>query len=182
MKKPVFAVGWIDTLNEGVGKVASWIILILVAECAVDLLMRKIIGHGLFFAFDMNYMFYGTQFMLAGAYTIKWNAHVRVDVIYNRFSPRGRAILETIYLVCLLLPMAIFMTYGCWNHYVSSVAAREIGIVSAWHPPIYFYKTVMPITFALVVLQGVAILVKSITTIITRKPALPWLAPKGVEI
>ena len=182
MKKPVFSVGWIDTLNEGAGKAASWIILALVAECAIDIILRKTTGRGLFWAFDINYMLYGTQFMLAGAYTIKYNAHVRVDVIYDHFGPRGRAILETIYLVCLLLPMAGFMTYGCWVHYIDSVAAREIGIVSAWHPPIYLYKTVMAPTFVLIFLQGVAILVKSITTIITRKPILFWMVPKGGEV
>lgn len=159
----------------------SWLILILVAECAIDLILRKVIGRGLFWAFDMNYMIYGTQFMLAGAYTLKHNTHVRVDVIYNLFSPQGKAILECIFYICLLFPMSLFMIKACWDHYTISVASREIGIVSAWHPPIYFFKTVMPITFALIFLQGVAIFVKSLTTIITRKPTLLWMVPKGGE-
>lgn len=169
MKRPAFLLEWIDSLNERCGKAVSWLILVLVAECAIDLILRKVTGRGLFWAFDMNYMIYGTQFMLAGAYTLKHNAHVRVDVIYNLFSPRGRAILECIFYICLLFPMSLFLINACWEHFTVAVAERMIGIVSAWHPPIYPFKAVMPVTFALLFLQGVAIFVRSLATIIKVK-------------
>lgn len=165
MKKPAFLLDWINSLNEWVGKTVNWIILALVIEVAADLLVRRITGRVLFWAFDVNYMLYGVQFMLAGAYTLKYNAHVRVDVIYDRFSPRGRAILESIFLICLLFPATIFLFNACWGHFYVAVQTRMIGIVSAWHPPIYPFKAVMPITFALLTLQGVVILTHSLTTI-----------------
>lgn len=164
VKSLAFVLDWINTLNEWVGKTVNWLILALVIEVALDVILRKTTGKGLFWAFDLNYMIYGTQFMLAGAYTLKYNAHVRVDVVFNRFSPRGRAILESIFLIGLLFPAAIFLLYASWGHLVTSIAAREIGIVSAWHPPIYPYKAVIPITFALLILQGVVIVTHSLVT------------------
>ena len=126
--------------------------------------MRRFTGQSLFFAFDVNYMLYGTQFMLAGAYTLKYNAHVRVDVIYDRFSPRGRAILECIFYICLLFPSCIFLVDATWDHFYIMMLGREIGIVSAWHPPIYPFKLVMPISFALIILQGIVIFAHSLVT------------------
>jgi len=166
LKRLAFVLDWINTLNEWVGKTVNWLILALVVEVALDVILRKTTGKGLFWAFDVNYMIYGTQFMLAGAYTLKYNAHVRVDVVYNRFSPRGRATLEIIFLLCLLFPASIFLIDACWEHFLVATYQREIGIVSAWHPPIYPFKAVMPVTFALLILQGVVIFAHNLVTAI----------------
>jgi len=161
-------VEWVDSLNEWFGKAVSWLFLALVGSVSVDLLMRYFIGQGTDWAFDINYMIYGTQFMLAGAYTMKYNAHVRVDVIYNKFSPRGRAVLEAIFLLVIFFPLCGFLLFSCWSDFVQAVGAREISIVSAWHPPVYHYKAVMPLAFVLLILQGVAIFIRSLYTVAKR--------------
>lgn len=157
--------GWIDSLNELIGKAVSWLFLALTASVVVDLTMRYFVGRTTVWAYDINYMIYGTQFMLAGAYTMKYNAHVRVDVLYMKFSPRGRAVLEVIFYICIMFPLCFFLFSSCWSDFVRACSAREISIVTSWHPPVYHYKGVMPVTYALLILQSIVLFIRNIAII-----------------
>ena len=164
MKLGFFLEG-VDSLNEWFGKAVSWLFLALTASVVIDLSMRYFVGRSTDWAFDINYMIYGTQFMLAGAYTLKYNAHVRVDVLYMKFSPRGQAIIEVIFYVCIFFPLCGFMLFSCWKDFVQACYSREISIVSSWHPPVYHFKGAMPLGYALLLLQGIVIFVRSVITI-----------------
>jgi TRAP-type mannitol/chloroaromatic compound transport system permease small subunit len=157
--------GWIDSLNELIGKAVSWLFLALTASVVIDLTMRYFVGRTTVWAYDINYMIYGTQFMLAGAYTMKHNAHVRVDVLYMKLSPRGRAILEVIFYICIMFPLCFFLFGSCWSDFVRACSAREISIVTSWHPPVYHYKGVMPVTYALLILQSIVLFIRNIAII-----------------
>jgi TRAP-type mannitol/chloroaromatic compound transport system permease small subunit len=146
----------INALSEWVGRAVSLLFLALIATVCIDLFTRFFTGKSTDWAFDINYMIYGTNFMLAGAYAMKHNAHVRVDVLYMKFSPRTRAVLECIFLVLIMIPLCSFMLYSTWTDFMISVEAREVSIVSSWHPPVYHYKAVMPLAFALLSLQSIA--------------------------
>ena len=84
-------VNGINALNEFVGKAVSLLFIALVITVSLDLFTRFFTGKSTDWAFDINYMIYGTNFMLAGAYAMKHDSHVRVDVIYQKFSPRDGA-------------------------------------------------------------------------------------------
>lgn len=158
----------INTLNEWVGKAVSWLFLALIASVCIDLFARFFTGRSTDWAFDINYMLYGTNFMLAGAYTLKHNAHVRVDVINLKFSPRVRASLECVFYLLIMFPLCSFMLYATWLDFVSAVQMKEVSIVSSWHPPVYYYKAVMPLTFALLILQSIANFIPNLVVAVKR--------------
>jgi TRAP-type mannitol/chloroaromatic compound transport system permease small subunit len=152
----------IDQISEWAGKTVSWLLLVLIFTVAYDLFARRLTGRATDWAFDINYMIYGTNFMIAGAYALLHNSHVRVDVLYNNFSPKTRAWLEIFFYVVLMLPMCGFLLYATWLDFSYAWEAKEVSIQSAWHPPIYHYKFVMPLTFFLLILQSISQLVKHV--------------------
>lgn len=146
----------INGLNEWVGQTVSWLFLALTASVCIDLFTRFFTGRSTDWAFDVNYMIYGTLFMLAGPYALKHNAHVRVDVLYMKFSPRTRAVLECLFYILIMFPLCAFMLHATWLDFMNAVKMKEVSIVSSWHPPVYHFKAIMPLTFALLILQSVA--------------------------
>lgn len=152
-------VNGINTLNEWVGRAVSLLFIALVATVCIDLFTRFFTGKSTDWAFDINYMIFGTNFMLAGAYAMKHDSHVRVDVLYQKFSPRTQALLEIAFLALVMIPMSGFMVYSTMIDFLMSVEAREVSIVSSWHPPVYPYKAVMPLAFFLLLLQSIAHLI-----------------------
>lgn len=146
----------INSLNEYVGKAVSLLFIALIFTVSLDLFTRFFTGRTTVWAFDINYMIFGTNFMLAGAYAMKHDSHVRVDVLYQRFSPRTQAVLEVIFLALVMIPLTAFMLKSTMTDFLSSVAAREVSISSSWRPPIYPYKAVMPLAFLLLLLQSIA--------------------------
>ena len=158
----------IDWISDWSGKAVSWLFLALIASVAYDLFARRFTGRATDWAFDINYMIYGTNFMIAGAYTLLHNGHVRVDVLYNNFSPRVQAALEITFLIVFLIPMCVFLLYSTGMDFAYSWEAKEVSIQSSWHPPIYHYKFVMPLTFAILLLQSLSQLVKNILTLTKR--------------
>lgn len=149
------AINGINALNEFVGKSVSLLFIALVITVSIDLFTRYFTGKSTEWAFDINYMIFGTNFMLAGAYAMKHDSHVRVDVIYQKFSPHTRAVLDVVFLVLVMIPLSSFMFYSTWIDFLNSVAARETSMVSSWRPPIYPYKAVMPLAFFLLLLQSI---------------------------
>lgn len=152
----------IDRISDLTGKTVGWLFLVLVATVAYDLFARKLLGRATDWAFDINYMLYGTNFMIAGAYTLLHKGHVRVDVLFNNFSPKLQASLEIVFYLTLMLPMCGFLLDATWLDFLYSWEAREVSIQSPWHPPIYHYKFVMPLSFALLTLQSLAELAKNV--------------------
>jgi len=144
----------INALNEYIGKAVSLLFLALIFTVSLDLFTRFFTGRTTVWAFDINYMIFGTNFMLAGAYAMKHESHVRVDVLYQKFPPRARAVLEVIFLALVMIPLCGFMLYSTMTDFLNSVAVREVSISSSWRPIIYPYKAVMPLTFCLLLLQS----------------------------
>lgn len=146
----------INALNEYVGRAVSLLIIALVATVCLDLFTRFFTGRSTDWAFDINYMIFGTNFMLAGAYAMKHDTHVRVDVLYQMFSRRTQAVLEVVFMVFVMIPMCSLMLHSTFGEFLMSVEAREVSISSSWHPIIYPYKGIMPLAFLLLLLQSIA--------------------------
>ena len=158
----------VDALNEFMGKAVSWLFLALIASVCLDLFSRAFTGRSTDWAFDINYMLYGTSFMVAGAYTLKHDGHVRVDVLFMNFSAKTRAWLEIFFYIALMFPLCSFLLYSTWVEFLISVETREVSIVSAWHPPIYHYKFVMPLSFALLLLQSIVQFLRNVFVLTGR--------------
>jgi TRAP-type mannitol/chloroaromatic compound transport system permease small subunit len=107
-------------------------------------------------AFDVQIMLYGTIFMMAGAYTLSKNGHVRGDVLYGFFMPRTQATLDLILYILFFLPGIGALVYAGVDYAADSWRINEHSNVTADGPPVYHFKAVIPIAGALVLLQGLA--------------------------
>ena len=112
--------------------------------------------------FDLNNMLYGTLFMMTGAYTLALSAHVRADFVYGRLSPRTQAALDLALYFLFFMPGIIGLIYAGYGYAADSWRIGEHSTVTAEGPPIYHFKSVIPIAGALVMLQGLAEIVRCI--------------------
>ena len=146
----------IDALSTWVGKAASWLIIGLMLLVCGEVFKRYVLNAPTAWIFDASNMFYGSLFMLAGAYTLAQNGHVRGDFLYSSMKPRTQATLDLILYVVFFLPGIAALIYAGYDYAAISWRIGEHSTTTADGPPIYHFKTVIPIAGALVMLQGLA--------------------------
>jgi len=152
----------IDAISTWVGKAAAWLIIGLMTLVCVEVFKRYILNAPTAWIFDADNMFYGTLFMLAGAYTLAQNAHVRGDFLYSSMRPRLQAGLDLALYVVFFLPGIAALIYAGSDYAADSWRIAEHSNVTAEGPPVYHFKTVIPIAGALVMLQGLAEMVRCV--------------------
>ncbi|OAP35872.1 hypothetical protein AU381_16875 [Sinorhizobium glycinis] len=157
----------IDKLSVWVGKAAAWLIIGLMTLVCVEVFKRYIMNTPTAWIFDASNMLYGTLFMLAGAYALAQNAHVRGDFIYSSLKPRTQATLDLALYILFFLPGVAALVYAGYDYAALSWRIREHSTVTAEGPPIYYFKTVIPVAGALVMLQGLAEIVRCIACLRT---------------
>jgi TRAP-type mannitol/chloroaromatic compound transport system permease small subunit len=150
----------IDGISTWVGKAASWLIIGLMTVVCVEVFKRYILNAPTAWIFDADNMLYGTLFMLCGAYTLAQNAHVRGDFLYSSMRPRMQAGLDIVLYVVFFFPGIAALIYAGYDYAAVSWQINEHSNVTANGPPVYQFKTVIPIAGALVLLQGVAEMVR----------------------
>ncbi len=154
----------IDRLNEGIGRLVYWLTLFMVLVGAFNAIVRffdRFTGIGLSSNtyLELQWYMYSLVFLLGAAYTLKHNAHVRVDVLFTRLSPRGQAWINLGGTILFLLPFCIFVMWTSWPTVSNSWAVLETSS-DAGGMPRYPIKTAIPLAFALLFLQGVSLAVK----------------------
>jgi TRAP-type mannitol/chloroaromatic compound transport system permease small subunit len=112
-------------------------------------------------------MFYGTLFMLCGAYTLAQNAHVRGDFLYSSMRPRTQAALDLVLYILFFLPGIVALIYAGYFYAADSWRIAEHSNVTADGPPVYHFKSVIPVAGALVLLQGIAEIVRCVVCLRT---------------
>jgi len=152
----------IDGISMWVGKAAAWLIIGLMALVCVEVFKRYILNMPTAWIFDASNMFYGTLFMLAGAYTLAQNGHVRGDFFYRTMRPRAQAALDLALYIVLFLPGIAALVYAGYDYAALSWQIAEHSNVTAEGPPIYHFKAIIPLAGGLVMLQGVAEIVRCI--------------------
>jgi TRAP-type mannitol/chloroaromatic compound transport system permease small subunit len=113
-------------------------------------------------AFDVMIMFYGTLFMMAGAYTLAKNGHVRGDVLYGFFQPRTQATIDLILYIVFFIPGVFALTYAGYYYASDSWAIRETSNVTAEGPPVYPFKTIIPFAGAILFVQGIVEIIRCV--------------------
>lgn len=160
----------IDAVSDWSGKIACWIIVPLVMGTVYDVLMRYFFKAPTKWAYELTWMEYGALFMLGGAYGLRHRIHVRVDVIYNAYSPRARAVFDTLMYLIIFFPLyALLIIYGT-KYAAYSWKIWEHSYLSYWQPPVYPIKSVIPIAFTLFFLQGFAEFIRNAAFAIKGKP------------
>jgi TRAP-type mannitol/chloroaromatic compound transport system permease small subunit len=157
----------IDGISTWVGKFAAWLIISLMIVVCAEVFKRYMLNAPTAWIFDGENMLYGTLFMLAGAYTLAQNAHVRGDFLYGSMKPRLQATLDLVLYIVFFLPGIAALIYAGYHYAAESWQIREHSTVTAEGPPIYYFKSVIPIAGALVMLQGVAEIVRCIVCLKT---------------
>lgn len=152
------------------GKLVAWLIVPMIGALITEVVMRYIIGRPTIWAYDITYMLYGTLFMLGAAYTLGRNGHVRADFLFNIMSPRWQGLIDGAFTLLLFFPAMLFFTLATYDYAAVSWMREERIPTSPWMPIIYPLKTVMPVTGALLMIQGVSELLKSIYCIATNRP------------
>src|SRR3954454_26685 len=157
----------VDGISTWAGKAAAWLILGLTALVCIEVFKRYILNAPTAWIFDASNMFYGTLFMMCGAYTLAQNAHVRGDFLYSSMRPRTQATLDLILYFVFFLPGIAALVYAGTDYAADSWRIAEHSNVTADGPPVYHFKTVIPIAGAMVLLQGVAEIVRCIVCLKT---------------
>ena len=163
----------IDRTNEWIGRAVYWLTLVMVGVGAYNALVRyldRFTGLGLSSNtyIELQWYIYSLIFLLGAAYTLKHDAHVRVDVLLVRLTPRGRAWVNLAGTLLFLLPFCFFVIRMSWPTVYNSWAVWEVSPDPGGLPR-YPIKTVIPIAFALLFLQGISLAIKQIAFL--RDPA-----------
>jgi TRAP-type mannitol/chloroaromatic compound transport system permease small subunit len=159
MQKLLLSVDRISTL---VGQAFAWLILALTLQVSWEVFSRYVLNQPNPWAFDLMIMMYGTVFMMAGAYTLSKNGHVRGDVLYGFFPPRLQAGLDLLLYFVFFIPGTVALVWAGYTYAAESLAIRETSTLTANGPPLYPFKMVIPIAGILLLMQGIVEMIRCV--------------------
>ena len=157
----------VDSISTWVGKACAWLILLLMLYVCAEVVKRYFINQPSAWFFDVSTMMYGATFMLCGAYTLAQDGHVRGDFLYGSMKPRTQATLDLILYIAFFLPGIAALCYAGWDFAETSWKIREHSSITADGPPLYHFKSLIPIAGALVMFQGIAEITRCIVCLKT---------------
>lgn len=158
---------FIDSLSTWVGKAFAWLILMLTLAVSYEVLVRYVFGRPTTWAFDISYITYGALFLMASPYALVRNGHVRADIMYRLWRPRRQAMMDLTLYILFFLPAVLALIYSGWNYASRSIQFREVSIFSPAGVPIFPLKTLIPLAGLLLLLQGVAEIIRCLVCIRT---------------
>jgi TRAP-type mannitol/chloroaromatic compound transport system permease small subunit len=156
---------FIDKVSTWIGQFFSWLIVALTFMISWEVFSRYVLDSPHAWAFDVMSMMYGSLFMMAGAYTLSKNGHVRGDVLYGFFPPRLQAWLDLILYLVFFIPGVFALAWAGYGFAAESWAINEHSNITADGPPIYPFKTILPIAGAFLFAQGLVEIVRCIVCI-----------------
>jgi len=156
-----------DHISTWTGKAVAWLILVLMSAVCIEVFKRYILNAPTSWAFDLDSMLYGTLFMMCGAYTLAQDAHVRGDFLYGSMKPRTQATLDLVLYILFFLPGVIALIYAGYDYAAISWHINEHSNVTAEGPPVYPFKTIIPIAGVLVLIQGLAEIMRCVVCLQT---------------
>jgi TRAP-type mannitol/chloroaromatic compound transport system permease small subunit len=169
-----------DNVSAWFGKVFAWSIMVMTLGVGYEVFVRYVLGAPTPWAFDLSYMMYGTMFMVAGAYTLSRDGHVRGDFIYRLWKPRVQASVELVLYFFFFFPGVLALVISGWKYASRSWRYLEVSTMSPASVPIFQFKSVIVLAGILLVIQGVAQVFRCIITIRTGVWPLP--APDVEEL
>ena len=150
----------IDTVTAWVGKAFAWCIMVMAVGIGYEVFVRYIMRDPTSWAFDISYMMFGALFMMAGAYTLSRDGHVRGDVLYRLWKPKAQAIIEFVLYFLFFFPGVIALIIAGWDYAGESWSYNsgrgEVSVMSPANVPIFQFKSIIPIAGFLLFIQGIA--------------------------
>jgi TRAP-type mannitol/chloroaromatic compound transport system permease small subunit len=155
----------IDRLSTIVGQTFAWSILLLTAVVVYEVFVRYVFRAPTSWGYDVSYMLYGTLFMMAGAYALSRNGHVRGDFLYRNFRPRLQAWFDLVLFILFFFPAIFAFMISGWHFFAESFRQNERSMFSPTGPVIWPFKLLIPVVGVLLLLQGLVEVVRCIQCI-----------------
>ena len=163
------AIWAIDRFSQWTGVAVAWLTVPLVVAVAWEVVARYVFAAPTLWSFDVTYMLYGAMFMLGAAYALRVGAHIRTDFLWERWSWRTRGIIDAVAYVVFFFPgIALFLWVG-WNEAWYAFEIGETSEQTPWRPLLWPLKATVPLAAALLLVQGVSELSKSLYAAITGR-------------
>ncbi|MBW9258575.1 MAG: TRAP transporter small permease subunit [Candidatus Thiodiazotropha sp. (ex. Lucinisca nassula)] len=155
-----------DQINERLGQAISWLSLLMVLVTVAVVVLRYVFQLGWIWLQESVTFMHAALFLVGAAYTLKHEGHVRVDIIYRKFSERGRAWVDLVGTLTLLLPVCLFIFFISWDYVAKSWAlfegSREVGGLDG----VFLLKSLILVMAVLLVLQGISLAVRSLSQLL----------------
>ena len=152
----------IDRFSEWTGAVVAWSMLPLVGAVAYEVIARYFFAAPTVWSFEITYMLYGAMFMLGAAYALRMGAHIRTDFFWERWSPRTRGLIDAVAYVLFFFPGLALLLWVGWGEALYAYDIGETSEQTPWRPLLWPLKAAVPLAAALLILQGLAELAKSL--------------------
>jgi len=159
----------IDPISIWSGKLVSWLIIPLIFGLTYEVISRYVFNAPTVWAFDVSYMLNGGLGMIGAAYTLYKNGHIRTDIFYDRWPPRRQGWVNVISYLFLFFPGMIFFLVAGLDSAIHSCTILERSDASPWRPPLYPFKTVIPLSILLLLIQGVSEFLKSLRVALSEE-------------
>lgn len=159
----------IETTVERTGRWIDWLSLLLVVIVCGDVLLRSVFRYSLPALQEGAWHLFGLIFLLGAAYTLKYDRHVRVDVFYTRFSPRLQAGINILGTLLFLIPFSVVIMWTAFPFIANSYSIGETSPEAGGLPARYLLKAAIPLGFAMLILQSIALMIKWMTIIFPGK-------------
>lgn len=160
----------IDTFTDWTGKAVSWVCVPLALTVFWEVVARFFFGAPTIWAYDMSYMLYSVLFMLGAHYALKRGAHIRTDMLWEKFSDRTKGKIDFYAFILLFFPGMILLFGASVDDAVQAFMLGERGEQTAWRPHLWPLKAVVPLTALLLLIQGTAEIMKSWYAMRTGQP------------
>ena len=171
MKILKFYIKFVNTLNERIGFLVSWLTTAMVAVVCYDVFTRYLLKQSSVAVQELEWHLFAVIFLLGAAYTLKHDRHVRVDVIYMRLSERQRAWINLLGTLLFLIPFSLLIIWSSKNFVINSFVIGESSPNPGGLPARYLLKACIPLGFILVLLQALSLAFSALTVIVGRDDA-----------
>jgi len=146
----------IDYLSKAIGHSFAWTVLVLTAGTCYEVFRRYVLNDPTAWAFDMSYILYGVLFLMAGAYTLSKNAHVRGDFIYRKWQPATQGKVDLAMYFIFFMPGVLALVFSGFFYGWSAAKIQEVSVFSPIGVPVWPLKMIIFVAGVTLLLQGLA--------------------------
>lgn len=158
----------INKLNEKIGTAVSWLTIVLVFVTCYDVIVRYVFKESSVAFQELEWHLFSIIFLAGAAYTLKIDEHVRVDLFYSRFPENKKALIDFIGSVLFLIPFCLLVIYSSKDFVINSFLMKETSPDAGGLPARYIIKAFIPVSFFLLLLQGIVLTFKSFIVFKTK--------------
>lgn len=158
----------IESIVGGTGLIAALIVVPLVLATCFEVFSRYLFGAPTIWAYELGYILTGSHFLLGGSLALLMGAHIRIDLLYGRFSERKKAVVDLLGYCLLFFPFVVMLSGQLFEYAYGAFLSGELSGQSAWSPPIWPFRMVLTLGFVLLALQVFAEILKCISVIVGR--------------